>query len=553
MIKSVCVRNYALIEKTEIELEPGFTIITGETGAGKSILLGAIGLTLGQRADVSVIKDKSKKCVVEITYEVKGYDLQAWFEENDLDYDDLVVVRREVLPDGKSRAFINDSPVNNKLLKQLGDFLIDVHSQHQSLLLGKPEYQLDILDTFCGNEAVLEEYKTIYDKRQRLLKELEDVKRMAREAEQEEDYLKFQFNQLEEACLREGEQEELEEELSVLNNAEMIKSTFSEVGFVLSGEEQSVIQSLKTVRSRLNTLSEVLKDAADYGERMNSVVLELEDIADDVERKAENVEFNPSRVEFINERLNVIYELERKHKVETVGELLRLQAGFMESLNNIRSYGSRVESLQEEIGVLENSMNGLAGKIHEARIASEGDLRKEMEELLVGLGIKHAVFAVSITSLQEFTPTGKDDVKFLFSANKNQEPGELVKVASGGEISRLMLSLKYILSRTKLLPVIIFDEIDTGVSGDIAHRMAVMMREMANRMQVLAITHLPQLAAAGNCHFKVYKEDGEESTVSRIRRLNEEERVLEIAGMMSGSVVNEAALENARFLLKQNY
>ena len=225
----------------------------------------------------------------------------------------------------------------------------------------------------------------------------------------------------------------------------------------------------------------------------------------------------------------------------------------MESLNNIRSYGSRVESLQDEIGVLENSMNGLAGKIHEARIASEGDLRKEMEELLVGLGIKHAVFAVSITSLQEFTPTGKDDVKFLFSANKNQEPGELVKVASGGEISRLMLSLKYILSRTKLLPVIIFDEIDTGVSGDIAHRMAVMMREMANRMQVLAITHLPQLAAAGNCHFKVYKEDGEESTVSRIRRLNEDERVLEIAGMMSGSVVNEAALENARFLLKQNY
>ncbi len=553
MIKSVCVRNYALIEKTEIELEPGFTIITGETGAGKSILLGAIGLTLGQRADVSVIKDRSKKCVVEITYEVKGYDLQAWFEENDLDYDDQVVVRREVLPDGKSRAFINDSPVNNKLLKQFGDFLIDVHSQHQSLLLGKPEYQLDILDTFCGNEAVLEEYKTIYDKRQRLLKELEEVKRMAREAEQEEDYLKFQFNQLEEACLREGEQEELEEELSVLNNAEMIKSTFSEVGFVLSGEEQSVIQSLKTVRSRLNTLSEVLKDAADYGERMNSVVLELEDIADDVERKAENVEFNPSRVEFINERLNVIYELERKHKVETVGELLRLQAGFMESLNNIRSYGSRVESLQEEIGMLENSMNGLARKIHEARIASEGDLRKEMEELLVGLGIKHAVFAVSITSLQEFTPTGKDDVKFLFSANKNQEPGELVKVASGGEISRLMLSLKYILSRTKLLPVIIFDEIDTGVSGDIAHRMAVMMREMANRMQVLAITHLPQLAAAGNCHFKVYKEDGEESTVSRIRRLNEDERVLEIAGMMSGSVVNEAALENARFLLKQNY
>lgn len=551
MIKCARITNYALIEKTEIEFEPGFTIITGETGAGKSILLGAIGLTLGQRADVNVIKDKNRKCVVEITYEIKGYDLKSWFEENDLDYDDYVIVRREVTPDGKSRAFINDTPVNNKILKQLGDFLIDVHSQHQSLLLGKPEYQLDILDTFCGNREVLEKYRQLYGRRQQLLAELSELKRLAAEAEKDEDYLRFQFNQLESASLHEGEQEELEEELGVLNHAETIKSVFSEVAFVLSGADQSVVQSLKSLRGKLNTLSDILKDANSYGERMNSVLLELEDIADDAERKAENVEFNPARVEFINERLNVIYELERKHKVETVGDLLRLQEELGERLSNICSYSSRIENVSGEIHSLESAMNDLAEMIHKARVASENELKGEMQELLVGLGIKHAVFVVSVSPLDEFTPTGKDEVRFLFAANKNQAPGELEKVASGGEISRLMLSLKYILSRTKLLPVIIFDEIDTGVSGDIAYRMAVMMREMSTRMQVIAISHLPQLAAAGNDHLKVYKEDEHDGTISRIRRLNREEREREIAGMMSGSVVNDAALENARFLLRQ--
>ena len=551
MIKNIHIRNYALIDKTDIELEKGFTIITGETGAGKSILLGAIGLTLGQRADVAAIMDKSRKCVVEITYNVVGYDLQRWFVDNDLDYDDFVVVRRELMADGKSRAFINDTPVNNKVLKEFGSFLIDVHSQHQSLLIGQPEYQLEILDAFCGNQSLLKDYKVKYARRQGVLAELNFVKQKAREAAQEEDYLKFQFNQLDEARLREGEQRELEEELAVLNNAESIKSAFSESTYVLTEAEVPVIPSLKGLKNKMASLEGVVKEATDYEQRLNSVILELEDIADECERVAERVEYNPVRVDTINDRLNVMYDLLHKHRVERTEDLITLKEALGEKLKGIQSFATQIEELEKQINVLEKEMDVLAGKIHKARVESEQKLREEMRGLLVGMGIKHAVFKVVITPLDHFTPTGKDDVSFLFAANKNQEPGELAKVASGGEISRLMLSLKYILSRTKQLPVIIFDEIDTGVSGEIAHSMAAMMKEMAERMQVISISHLPQIAAAGDTHFKVYKEDDQVGTISRIRRLTDEERVAEIAGMISGSVVSDAALENARLLLGQ--
>lgn len=551
MIKNIHIRNYALIDKTDIELEKGFTIITGETGAGKSILLGAIGLTLGQRADVAAIMDKSRKCVVEITYNVVGYDLQQWFVDNDLDYDDSVVVRRELMSDGKSRAFINDTPVNNKVLKEFGSFLIDVHSQHQSLLIGQPEYQLEILDAFCGNQSLLKDYKEKYARRQGMLSELNSVKQKAREAAQEEDYLKFQFNQLDEARLREGEQRELEEELAVLNNAESIKSAFSESTYVLTEADVPVIPSLKGLKNKMASLEGVVKEATDYEQRLSSVILELEDIADECERMAERVEYNPVRVDTINDRLNVMYDLLHKHRVEKTEDLIALKEALGEKLKGIQSFSTQIEELERQINVLEKEMDVLAGRIHKARVESEQKLREEMRGLLVGMGIKHAVFKVVITPLEHFTPTGKDDVSFLFAANKNQEPGELAKVASGGEISRLMLSLKYILSRTKQLPVIIFDEIDTGVSGEIAHSMAAMMKEMAERMQVISISHLPQIAAAGDSHFKVYKEDDQEGTISRIRRLTDEERVTEIAGMISGSVVSKAALENARLLLGQ--
>ena len=462
-----------------------------------------------------------------------------------------MIVRREITPEGKSRSFVNDTPVNNKVLRQLGDYLVDIHSQHQSLLLGQPGYQLDVLDEYCGNRQLLDEYKKVYGQRQRLLVDLEEVKRQAKDAEQEEDYLRFQFNQLDEARLREDEQEQLESELAVLNHAETIKTTLSEVSYVLSGEEPSVIHSLKNMRGRLAALADVLKEAGGYEERINSVILELEDIADEAERRAEDLEVNPARVDAINDRLNVIYELQRKHRLDSVKQLLELQDELGERLRGIASYAVRIEELERDIKAREAELDGLADKIHKARVDSEKRLCEEMRRLLVGLGIKHATFSVSVTPVPDYTPKGKDEVKFLFAANKNQQPGELAKVASGGEISRLMLSLKYILSRTKLLPVIIFDEIDTGVSGDIAHRMAVMMREMAARMQVVSISHLPQIAAIGDTHFKVYKDDEGDGTISRIRRLTEEERVREIAGMMSGSEVNAAALENARMLLRQ--
>lgn len=551
MIQHIHIVNYALIDKTDLELEKGFTIITGETGAGKSILLGAIGLTLGQRGDTSAIMDRERKCVVEITYNVVGYHLQQWFADNDLDYDDEVVVRRELAADGKSRSFINDTPVSNKLLKEFGSFLIDVHSQHQSLLIGQPEYQLEILDAFCGNRSLLKEYRVKYSARQALLAELGQVRQQAREAEQEEDYLKFQFNQLDEANLRVGEQQELEDELSVLNNAEAIKGAFSEVGYVLTEADAPVIQLLKGVRNKIAALEDVVKEATDYDQRLHSVIIELEDIADEAERIAERVEYNPSRVDTINDRLGVMYDLLHKHKMERTEDLIALKDALREKLKGIQSFSARIEELEKQIAALEAEMEVAAQKIHAARVDSEGKLREEMRGLLVGLGIKHALFKVEIVPLDHFTPTGKDEVTFLFSANKNQEPGELSRVASGGEISRLMLSLKYILSRTKQLPVIIFDEIDTGVSGEIAHRMAAMMKEMATRMQVISISHLPQIAAAGDSHFKVYKEDDHAGTISRIRRLTEEERVIEIAGMISGSVVSEAALENARLLRDQ--
>lgn len=549
MVESISINNYALIDKTDISLEKGFSVITGETGAGKSILLGAIGLTLGQRAEASAIMDKGKKCVVEIVYQVAGYDLAGWFDENELDYSDRAVVRREVFADGKSRCFINDTPVNNKLLKEFGSFLIDIHSQHQSLLIGQPEYQTDILDAFCGNRLLVDEYKELYRVRRNLTTELKELKSKAAEAEKESDYLNFQFSQLESARLREGEKEELEEELAVLSNAEAIKTNFSKLTYNLRDADNAVVQVLKNTKNGIIALGNVVKEAAEFETRLNSVILELNDLADEADRKAEAVEYNQNRIDAVNIRLSVIYDLMYKYKTESVAELIAARNEIVGKLEGIRGYTDELEGLEKKLQGTENKMQVLAGRIHEAREKSEESLREEMKRLLIGLGIKHAEFVVSITDAGEFTPNGTDDVKFLFAANKNQQPGEIFKVASGGEISRVMLSLKYVLSKNRQLPVIVFDEIDTGLSGEVAHQMAQMMKEMALRMQVISISHLPQIASAGTSHFKVYKEDSQENTISRIRKLDYEERIKEIAGMISGSEITAAALETAKNLL----
>lgn len=550
MIESIAINNYALIDKTEIELEKGLSIITGETGAGKSILLGAIGLTLGQRAESAAIMDKEKKCVVEIVYRIADYRLNEWFAENELDYSDSTVVRREVSADGKSRCFINDTPVNNKLLKEFGSFLIDIHSQHQSLLLGQPEYQTDILDAFCGNAGLVNEYKKQYHAYRSMTSELKALKSRAADAEKESDYLNFQFNQLDNARLQEGEKEELEEELALLSNAESVKSAFAGLSFQLQDADNAVIQVLKSSKNTIAGLGEVVKEAGEFCERLNSVIIELNDLADEAGRKAETLEYDPARIERINARLNVIYDLMYKYKVESVAELIAAREEIGGKLKGIQHGSEEIEELEKRLLETERQLKTLAEQIHQVRVGAEGKLCEEMKSLLTGLGIKHAEFVVKVTPLAEYTPTGTDEVKFLFSANKNQQPGEIAKVASGGEISRVMLSLKYVLSKTRLLPVIVFDEIDTGLSGEVAHKMAQMMKEMASRMQVISISHLPQIAAAGNCHFKVYKEDNPDMTISRIKKLLPEERVREIAGMISGSEITPAALEAAKNLLK---
>ena len=550
MIESISISNYALIDKTDITLEEGFSVITGETGAGKSILLGAIGLTLGQRADSSAIMDKSRKCVVEIEYDISGYGLKEWFEVNDLDYSAQVVVRRELNAEGKSRCFINDTPVSNKLLKDFGSFMVDIHSQHQSLLLAQPEYQTEILDAFSGGREEVEHYQKLYQQRQKLVTELKELKDKAADARKESDYLKFQFSQLESARLQEGEQQELEEELEMLTHAENIKSALSGAVWNLRDKEQAVIQALKSSRNALAAIESAWRDAGAYRERLDSVIIELNDLTDEAERKAESVEYNEGRVELINQRLNVIYDLLFKYKVETVSELIRMKNDLEEKVKQAEGGVEEIGKLEKKVQVIENEMQKLGAEIHRLRQEAGDGLCAAMKKLLMDLGIRHAEFRVEVNSLERFVPNGMDEVKFLFAANKKQTPGELAKVASGGEISRVMLALKYVLSQAKQLPVIVFDEIDTGLSGEVAHRMAQIMREMAQRMQVISISHLPQIAAAGNCHFKVYKEDATDATISRIRKLSEEERIQEIAGMISGEEITGAAIETAKNLLK---
>lgn len=549
MIENISISNYALIDKTEIGLEEGFTVITGETGAGKSILLGAIGLTLGQRADTSALLDKKRKCIVEIVYNVKDYALKDWFEQNELDYTDSVVVRREITAEGKSRSFINDTPVSNKVLKEFGSFLIDIHSQHQSLLLGQPEYQINMLDAFCGNGELLRKYGGKYVRRRQIMAELRSLKEASLQAAKESDYLNFQLAKLEEAHLKNGEQEELEEEMALLSNAESIQSGFNRLTYDLRDDERAVITVLKNLKNSMAGLREVVKEAAEYEERLESVIIELKDLAEEAEHKSGDVEYNPRRIEAIHERLNVIYDLTFKYKTEDVAGLIRLKEEIAENLKGISGYSDQIEELELELKGIEKEMEELAGKIHKSRMEGQGKLCSRMKALLMELGIRHAEFRVDVSASGDYLPTGRDEVKFLFAANKNQQPGEIARVASGGEISRVMLSLKYVLSKNRQLPVIVFDEIDTGLSGEVAHKMAQMMQEMSGRMQVISISHLPQIASAGKCHLKVYKEDNPSHTISRIKKLNLEERVTEIAGMISGSEITAAARETARNLL----
>lgn len=550
MLRSLYIQNYALIEQLDIRLENGFSVITGETGAGKSIILGAIGLLLGQRADVKAIRRGASKCIIEARFEIAAYGMQPFFEANDLEYEDECILRREVYASGKSRAFINDTPASLAQMKELGEMLIDVHSQHQNLLLNKEGFQLNVLDILAHNDGALSVYADCYGSWKKAQQQLEELVARAERDKADEDYVRFQLEQLEEANLTAGEQEELEQEAELLSHAEDIKAGLYRVGQGLSADEGGLLPLLNDCLSTMQSMRKVYPAAEELSERLESSYIELKDIAQEVAGREEEVEFNPARLDEVNARLNLIYTLQQKHRVSTVDELLALQEEYASRLSAITSSDDQIEDLKQQCANLYNKVKQQAAVLTESRVAAAREVEKQMASRLVPLGMPNVRFQVEVGTRKEPGVHGADTVSFLFSANKNGTLQSISSVASGGEIARVMLSLKAMIAGAVKLPTIVFDEIDTGVSGEIADRMADIMQEMGDsNRQVISITHLPQIAARGRVHYKVYKEDNENETNSHIRRLTDEERVEELAHMLSGATLTEAALNNARALL----
>ncbi len=553
MLQHLYIQNYALIEELDINIEQGFSVITGETGAGKSILLGAIGLLVGQRADTKAIRQGAQKCIIEATFNISNYDLKYLFDEIDIGYDPSeCIIRRELSANGKSRAFINDTPAGVNALKTLGDHLIDIHSQHQNLLLGKEDFQLNVLDLLAHNQADKEKYADLYASYRDTKKALEEAKEATEKLQSEQDYLTFQLEQLTEANLQEGEDEELEKEQQTLEHAEEIKSALFQTKDILNADGDSVIQAIRTAQNRLEGIAHVFPEASDLASRLESCRIELKDVANEVEGEAEDIEYNPARQAFVEKRLSLIYELERKHHVESVEELIALTQELQKKLDGINHSEDNILKLEAKLKELESKTMEQALRLSKQRSKAATEVEKVMCEKLIPLGIANVQFKVDIEKRDTFDATGIDKVTYLFSANKNGALQPISQVASGGEIARVMLSIKALISSAASLPTIIFDEIDTGVSGHIAERMALIMKEMGEEhgRQVISITHLPQIAAMGKNHYRVYKEDNDDATNSHIVHLSVEERIEEIAKMMSGSTLTEAALSNAKTLLE---
>lgn len=551
MLQSLYIQNYALIEKLDISFQPGFSVITGETGAGKSIILGAIGLLLGQRADIKSIKQGTQKCMIEARFDISSYHIESFFTDNDIEYDmHECILRRELYATGKSRAFINDSPVSLPLMKELGEKLIDVHSQHQNLLLNQEDFQINVLDILSHNGRDLEEYKLMYNHYKQVLHELERFTEQACKNRQDEDFIRFQLQQLDEAQLKVGEVEDLEREAEMLTHAEDIKSALYKVEQIMCSDEMSLLSSSKECIQTLQSLSRIYTPSQEWINRLDSCYIELKDLSHEIINASENVEYNPTRLDFVNDRLNLIYTLQQKHRVQTVEELINITEDYRNQLEDITSYDDRIKELNIQKEQLYGKLLDKAGILTQQRRLAAQEVEKQMKMLLVPLGMPNVQFAVELTSRTEPNIWGMDSVSFLFSANKNGVLQHVTSIASGGEIARVMLSLKAMIAGAVKLPTIIFDEIDTGVSGSIADKMALIMHEMGKcNRQVISITHLPQIAAKGSTHYKVYKEDTDETTNSHIRQLTYEERITEIAHMLSGATLTDAALNNAKALL----
>lgn len=552
MLTHLHIENYALIEQLDLELHDGFSVITGETGAGKSILLGAIGLILGNRADSKSIKTGAARCVVEATFNLNGYDCTDFFTENDLEYDaSECIIRRELTSTGKSRAFINDTPVQLTLLKTLGDRLIDIHSQHQNLLLSQANFQLSVLDTIAENAPLLQQYQTEYSAYRQLCDDYDQAVNQAQQSHDDEEYLRFQLQQLTDAKLQDGEQADLEAEQEILEHAEEIKQALYSAGEALqtTTDGNDALSLMRSAMQSLEHITSVLPVADELLQRLQSCNIELQDIADEIASQSDSVEYNPERLSFVSERLGTIYSLQKKHHLSSVAELLELQANLEQKLNLITNSDELLAELQKKRDAKRAEAAAIADKLHKKRTDAAKSLQKQISTILQSLGMPNVQFQVDMQT-GELNTAGIDTATFLFSANKNVPPQPLSKIASGGEIARLMLSLKFILASKQNLPTIIFDEIDTGVSGIIAEKMAHIMSDMASYgRQVISITHLPQIAAIGQHHFKVYKDDTTDSTLSHIIPLTPEQRIEEIAHMLSGANLTEAALQNAKALL----
>lgn len=549
MLKSLSVENYALIEKTEVLYNKGFSVITGETGSGKSILLGALGLIQGQRADSKALKDEEKKCVVEAEFDLSAYNLKAFFEGNDIDYDDSCIIRREIAPNGKSRAFVNDTPVALTALKDLTTKLIDIHSQHETLLLNQDTFQLQVLDALSdvkkSKTDYIERYKAYTQKR----KQLKELMTLTEEKNANRDYIEFQLNQLQEAKFSENEQIELEEEVNTLSHTTELKEALSKTMWLLSDKEESICSSLKEAVNAISAIENYSDSYSESRGRLESCLIELKDLSREIEQKLADITVDPQRLEQVNQRLDLIYTLEKKHHVDNLPDLLKIEADFEAQLAAMDNSQEATVQLEQEIEGLKEKLTSLAQVISQKRQAAKPQLEKSIDDILHGLGMPNAKLEVRIEPLQELDANGADAVRFFFGANKNATLQPIANVASGGELSRVMLALKSILCQSEEQPTIILDEIDTGVSGEVADKMGDLMRNMGRQMQVISITHLPQIASKGATHYKVYKEDNEMTTLSHIKMLTQEERITEIAQMLSGSALSEAAIQNAKELL----
>lgn len=551
MLKKLYIKNYALIDLLDIELYSGFSVLTGETGAGKSIILGAIGLLLGQRADSKSIKTGAERCTIEAHFDLSRYDLQPFFTDNDIDYDaEDTIIRREITAT-KSRAFINDSPVALSMLKELGEQLVDIHSQHQNLLLNKQDFQLSVVDIIAQNQGLLADYQESYSQLQTAKNQLQALKEDIERNRQQADFMQFQFEELQQANLVDGEQEELEQQSDMLSHAEDIKGALYEADGHLNGEQQGAVDHVRQSFQTLRNISRVLPAASELAERLESCHIELKDIADEVSSLLERTDFDPAELDRLNNRLDLLYDLEKKYHVDSVEELIAQRDLLGKQLNAIENSDEAVAELEAKCQQLTAKSQQMADKLTKQREKAAKAIEKQMQQRLVPLGMPHVRFEVSITP-SALGKSGQDQVAFLFSANTSTPLQPVSQVASGGEIARVMLSLKAMISGAVKLPTIIFDEIDTGVSGKIAEKMAEMMREMGQaERQVISITHLPQIAAMGSHHYRVSKEETAQGTTSSMHLLSDEERIREIAQMVSGSDVSEAAIANAKALLKQ--